>query len=186
MRCLLTTALFVLAVPAFGQENEAEKLYRAMEKKVQPAKSLKVVWETEVLEGGKGGKSEKVKGVGHLAEGNKTRFEIEGTFTGIAMKSLLVSDGKQMIVKQTVDGKKEEPNGGPRATPASLNINAAAILTRASALQSSSWIGFGDPGAFDAIDKKLPASAFKLGPKERIGERETQVVEFIVEMGPDE
>src|SRR6266852_5239526 len=43
MRWILATVLFLSTLPVQAQENEAEKLFRAMEKKICSAKSLKVV-----------------------------------------------------------------------------------------------------------------------------------------------
>ena len=45
MRWIFLVPGLLLAAPAAAQENEAEKLFRTMEKKVRAAKSLEVVFE---------------------------------------------------------------------------------------------------------------------------------------------
>jgi hypothetical protein len=76
MRWLVAAAMVLMAAPAYGQDNEAEKLYRAMEKKVREAKSIRVIWNAEFDFGIV--KGETIKGVSQLADGNKLRIEFEG------------------------------------------------------------------------------------------------------------
>jgi hypothetical protein len=53
MRCFFSVSLMLFAVPAVAQDNEAERLYRAMEKKLTAAKTLEIELHGEVPAGDK-------------------------------------------------------------------------------------------------------------------------------------
>ena len=55
MRTLAIVTVLLAAGPAFGQ-NEAEKLYQAMEKKIASAKTIEAVYEAEMAGEGKAAK----------------------------------------------------------------------------------------------------------------------------------
>src|SRR5215510_14285294 len=99
MRWLLTAVALLIVTPVYAQENEAEKLFRAMEKKLTSAKSLKVA---STADFDLGGQVIKFKGSTQQAEGNKARIEFEGEAFGMAFKMTLISDGMQMA--QTLPG----------------------------------------------------------------------------------
>jgi outer membrane lipoprotein-sorting protein len=173
MRWLLATALLMVAAPAYAQENEAEKLFRAMEKKITSAKSLKVASEADF---DLGGQVIKFKGSSQQAEGNKARVEFEGEIFGTAFKMSLVSDGAKML--------QSLPPGLPGAaapevkkTPDNLNKMLAGVTARAGVMAASGVMEKDDPAQFD-IDKKAPVSDFKMGPKEKVGNVDTQVIEY--------
>jgi len=157
------------------QKNEAENLYRAMEKKIRDAKSLKVVFE---VEGGKDAKAMKVKGMGHLSAGNKGRFEAEVNAGGKVQKLLIVSDGKQLIARDT-----ENPALLPRPTPGRFDSDARAMVTRMGALMAAALFNLGDP-PFESkdLDKAVSVSDFKLDGNEQIGKREARILEYAIEM----
>jgi outer membrane lipoprotein-sorting protein len=91
MRYVLFVLLFLPLPPAaLAQENDAEKLYRGMEKKLLAAKAFEVTFDYQVEKGKAKGEllvtrenKVRMKIVGHFAEKPKARFE-------------LVSDGKQV------------------------------------------------------------------------------------------
>jgi len=91
MRFVTFVALLFVAVPAYGQDNDAEKLYRTMEKKVRSAKAIHVVMEGEFSGEGKKGKFSMTL---DAAEGNMVRMEMNGAFDGTDVKVVSVSDGK--------------------------------------------------------------------------------------------
>src|SRR5690349_2582740 len=92
MRQLLTLALLALAAwPAAAQENDAEKLYRAMEKKVRAAKTLQLHFDATIT--GADAKKSNVKGTLVLGEGDKFRAESEGKLFGEESRFTVVSDG---------------------------------------------------------------------------------------------
>jgi RNA polymerase sigma factor (sigma-70 family) len=169
-----TAEKFIVA--AQKQENEAEKLFRAMEKKLVNAKSLKVTWD---LQGEFGGGDEpgepipiKFKGVCNIAAGDKARAECDGDLAGKAHKILVVSDGVDLAERQTDEARER-----PKATPEGFNKNGSAVLARVGAFMTTCWLGHGD-----ATEEKLPVSDFKFGAKETVGKTETQVIEYSVSL----
>src|SRR5437016_4324735 len=95
MRWLLTLALLaVTAWPAAAQENDAEKLFREMEKKVRAARTLQLRFDASIT--GADAKKGNVKGTLILGEGDKLRAEAEGNLFGEESKFTQVSDGTDM------------------------------------------------------------------------------------------
>src|ERR1700678_3512610 len=116
MRWLLTFALLVLAAwPAAAQENEAEKLFRAMEKKLLAAKTLQIRFDSSVTIPPQTGS---LKGTLMLGEGDKFRLEFGGEPFGVEGKTTVVSDGTTMSIKDT--GEKEKTNKAPKALGANV------------------------------------------------------------------
>src|SRR4051812_12873461 len=92
MRWLLTLALLALvAWPAAAQENEAEKLFRALEQKVRTAKTLQLHFNAVIT--GADAKKWNTKGSMILGEGDKFRAEYESKRFGQEFKFTDVSDG---------------------------------------------------------------------------------------------
>jgi hypothetical protein len=85
---MLFPMVVILALHA--EPNEAEKLFRDMEKKVTSAKSLECEFEAK-MEGGP--KMLGVKGTLALAEGNKCLLDIKGEEGGEAHTARMTSDG---------------------------------------------------------------------------------------------
>jgi outer membrane lipoprotein-sorting protein len=182
MRWTTLAALLLLAAPAYGQENDAEKLYRAMEKKIETAKSVHLVFETQLA--GEAGKGE-FKGNLHVAEGFKVRFEIDGKIVGNALKLLIISDGKLTYSKmndkaETNDNStnKEESEKWEKGLGLTARVGLVSSLFQVGTFQKK-----GDPKRDPHIDKLLPVNDFKLGAKEKIGAQETQVVHYTVKLG---
>jgi hypothetical protein len=76
---------------ALGQDsNEAEKLFRAAEKKLAEADSLYITASGDIKYGKEVGKFE---GVVMLAKGNKSRVDVTGELAGKPKKMLMGSDG---------------------------------------------------------------------------------------------
>src|SRR5437867_4783447 len=100
MRTLALLTVRLAAGPAFGQ-NEAEKLYQAMEKKIASAKTIELVFEADM---GSEGKTGKFKGKIYLGEDAKGHLNMEGSADGKDMKLLMISDGKTNYV-QGPEGK---------------------------------------------------------------------------------
>src|SRR5690242_15316271 len=97
MRWMTAVALVLVAAPAYGQENDAEKLYRAMEKKIRSAKTMHSVFDGQMT-GGEGKKGV-LKGEVRLAEGEKAHLVLAGDFAGKSMKMTFISDGKKAYSK---------------------------------------------------------------------------------------
>jgi outer membrane lipoprotein-sorting protein len=98
------TALALLAVtawPAVAQDNEAEKLFRAMEQKVRSAQTLRLRFDLSVA--GALGTKGNVKGTLVLGEGDKYRVEMEGKVFGQAVRGTEVSDGTRTAYRDAAD-----------------------------------------------------------------------------------
>src|SRR5262249_3703481 len=157
-------------LPALAQEgNEAEKLFRTFEKKLAEAKAVRLA-----LEGTATGIEDvpgviKYKGTMVIAEGNKARFDMEVEMKGKKQKSRIVSDGTKML------GQLFEGDGPPRNTPKKFFEETIAFFKHggpvAGHVFSSEAEGVRSVATFKA-------SAFKLGTKEKIGKRQTQVIEY--------
>ena len=167
-----------LPVPPPDQENEAEKLYRAMEKKIVTAKTLKAVFD---LEGVNPGEIQKGRGSAFFGSANRVRFEFAlGKQGAKADTMLLMSDGRQISIRKAADGAEMT---GPLKTPAWLNEELPLVLAR--------FGGFGVVASFphlaaqdqkSEIDKAFSATGFKLLPKEKIGSHEAHTIEYTINL----
>ena len=97
--------LLALVLGFHAEPNEAEALFRDMEKKVTSAKSLECTFEGK-MEGEK--KSMSLKGGLAVAEGNKSYMVLQSDFEGKSHSFTTVCDGKEMhsIIDGTI-GKAE-------------------------------------------------------------------------------
>ena len=96
MRWLLTLVLVgVASWSGAAEPNEAEKLFRDMEKKVAAAKTLECVFETKV--DGDLRAQMSLKGSVTLGEGDKCYAEVSGEGSGKAFKGSFTSDGMKML-----------------------------------------------------------------------------------------
>jgi hypothetical protein len=155
-----------------AQDSGAEKLYRAMEKRVRAAKSLQVALDGEV-------DSQAIKGTVkatiYATQGNKSRMEIDFDIDGKADKLLFLTDGKARYTKQGDKGtldpnpKRAEQEGKlVPGTIARIGITGAIMMGRATA---------GEEKEVD-LDKDAPVTNFKLGAKEMVGDKTAQVVTY--------
>jgi outer membrane lipoprotein-sorting protein len=182
MRWLLLPALLLVAAPAHGQQNEAEKLFRAMEKKIRSAKSLQLTFAGELT-----GDGVKVtfKGTAYLAAGDKLRLEADNNLLGKDEKMLLISDGTSMYAKagDKVDPKPQPPEPGLYEKASSMIPRLG--MTGAFYLFVEFSASTDPPKKKEAfvIETKLPVKDFKLGPKEKVGQRDAQVVEYTIDLG---
>jgi outer membrane lipoprotein-sorting protein len=167
MRWTVALTVLVLTAPAFGQQSDAEKLYRGMEKLVRDAKSIKMAFE---IDAAIDKNTNKMRGVVTVAEGNKARLEVNGTDNGKAQNMTLIADGKVAHYKGS-----EKPKGESKPVEGNLSQTRPQILARGGVF-ATFQIGPATE-AFD-IDKVLSISDFKLGKKEKVGVREAQVVEY--------
>jgi outer membrane lipoprotein-sorting protein len=170
MRYLSLLTLLLSAVPALAQENDAEKLYRAMEKKIRDCQTLRFSFTGEAIADGK--KIVALKGTVQVAEGNKGRIESDFAAAGKSLKLLVISDGQNKYTKEG-DQARTEPvdrkdSAVPLAMMARFGLTAAVVLARPEGKVKEE---------FD-IDKELPVKNFKFSVKEKVGKRQAQVVVF--------
>ncbi len=172
MRTFSLLFLLVLLPQANAQGNDAEKLFREMEKKIRSAKSMHFIFEVEQWDAGKGVKDGKGKGTFDL-DGDKFRMEREFG----PLKQLSISDGKSVYSNFT--GKAQT---FPRQNSSS-NEKSLQLLAHGGPMLFFSTTFFGPAQKFN--DNFLKIKDFKLGAKEKIGERDTQMVEYVGEIGPE-
>lgn len=153
---------------ATAQEpNEAEKLFRRMEKKLLEA-------ETFALQGESEWKVEKaayrIKWNVLWAKGHKFNYSIKSVGELIAPDVEGVSDGRD--VRVTSGGKTED-----RKVSGELGANVAGTLARAGFVASLPVALEGDRPDH-SLDKRYALSGFELGKKEKVGERDAQAIRF--------
>jgi outer membrane lipoprotein-sorting protein len=180
MRWFSLLAVLTVATPAYGQKNEAEQLHRAMEKKIRSAKSLQLAFKGEMA-----GDGMKItcKGTVKMAVGNKFRLEIDADIMGKAEKMLFVSDGKSTYAKMgdKVDPKTEAPEPGMYDKVTGLIARLGMIGSFFLYFEVNSSTDQAKKEPFD-LDKKVPIKNFKLGPNVKVGKRDAQVVEYVIEL----
>jgi len=164
MRCLALLVLILAAAPAGAEEADAEKRYRAMEKKILAAKTLAVEFNSEMAVDGM---KFTVKGTIDIAAGNKTRLNLESEVFQLGGKMLVVTSGDSKYAKvgEIVFQEGPFPPKGEVLIPliAQFSATHAALETKAAAAD---------------LEKELPLKNFKLGAKEMVGEQEAQVVQY--------
>ncbi len=163
MRWLALFVLILAAAPARAEEGEAEKLYRAMEKKIRASKSLVVEFNSQHTVD-----DEKftVKGTIHIAAGNKTRLDLESELIELGGKNLIVTNGKSKYAK--VGNMVFDEGPFPPETEILL-----ALIARFGASHGA----MEQKIATADLDKGFPVKNFRLGVKEMVGKREAQVVQ---------
>jgi hypothetical protein len=177
MRLFFVICILAVAGPALGQDAEAEKLFRAMEKKIKSAKALSVV-SKDVIGGIHA--SETAVTV-QFAAGNKARVEAKYR-SGIngQHEILLVSDGKQAFATAKRLPTNERfmplwPLFDPKLTPTPPRLNEviASLLTRDGITNYGQIYGL-VTGGFG----NFRVSGFKLGPKVKDKKRNCQWIEY--------
>jgi outer membrane lipoprotein-sorting protein len=166
MRWLALLVLILAAAPARAQESEAEKLYRAMEKKILAAKSLALEFNSQNTVDDK---KFTVKGTIYVAAGNKTRLELESELFGLG-KTLIVTNGESRYAK--VGALVFDKGPFPPKGEVLLALIARFGATNAAMEKKIATADLG---------KDWPVKNFKLGVKEMVGKREAQVVQYQIQ-----
>lgn len=160
-------ALVAIALVLPQEKNEAEELFKKMEGKLANAKTIQLKLSGEM-------QPMKLALTGELLfdEAGKMRMELEGKSGPDLLKALMLSDGKNLRLESS---DKKDPKSFE--VPETLGKLARACFARA-----------GFVGTLDALDNdrdvKLEPDAqfapkgFKLGAKEKVGEREAQAVDY--------
>jgi outer membrane lipoprotein-sorting protein len=148
---------------ALGQDsNEAEKLFRAAEKKLAEADSLHITATGAIKYGKEAGKFE---GVVLLAKGNKSRVDVTGELAGKPKKMVMGSDGAKVKVN---DSKLHDTAKG-------ANLMLCGSVCRAG--------GLGVVLAYErhfkgAIDDWLTVSEFSLRKNQKVGDRPADLINY--------
>lgn len=162
----MQATFLVLLLPVLTQNNnEAEKLFNKMEKQIQEAKTLRVLYRASCnIQGPKDKDTTSVKGMIALAPGNKTRLEMGNIDAGDSDKGTLASDG----------GSVEPVGLGidiPKAAPANFHQGMRNAVTRYGLTTGIMAMALKD-------DLKPQLSDFQLGKKEVLDGREAQIVTY--------
>ena len=165
---MLVPLVLVLTLHAADQ-NDAEKQFRQMEMKLRNAKTLECTFETK-LEGGP--EKGEIKGEVTLGEGNKNLFEMSGEIGGKRGKTTIVSNGVKLVIVET-DKPKQTNDVGK-----SHNDIFRASLARTGLLVPLFFVMSTKPPKDFKIDDDYKVSDFKLGKKEKVGDKEAQVIEY--------
>jgi outer membrane lipoprotein-sorting protein len=171
MRLLLLPVVLL----AFAEDGkEAEKLFRAAEKKLLDADTVQMSF-TATATHDKG----KLEGKGTvlLARGNKARLEMKGTFLGKSGSLLMICDGTRQKTESAEAGK--EGKGMVRDAPKDFTTRLTKATTRIGILPSFFLVRAQAEGEKDPdVEDVMKVSDFSLGKKEKVGERQAQIVEY--------
>jgi outer membrane lipoprotein-sorting protein len=172
----LLAAALVPAVQA--QENEAEKLFREMEKKVTSAKAVRVASDDKVHVPGI-----RQKWMLVFAEGNKCRLAGTVESQGKAVKVFTISDGAKLLSTERgtpmlVRPKEDAPKDLTNMLQGSISRCGMSVQFFAFGKRLH-WLTEldGKKQGFK-IDEDFKVTDFALGDKEKVGEHEAQVVRY--------
>ena len=186
MRCLLTFALLAtVAWPAAAQENQAEKLFRDLEKKVKAANAVQinVVIEIRAIKGNKD-KVSKANGFLLWTKDIKVQMKIRGENVGMEM----VSNGKQLTLASD-EGMLSDEAPKPMPAPKYLHDLLSTLCSRAGVTAGSVMVRFAPGPQFDLVLLKLGefdpemlkwgVSDFKAGAAAKVGERDAKAISYV-------
>ena len=185
MRQITLTVIAVLCAATLSaadnqdeQGKDAEQLFRRMEAKMHAAKTVSLSFDSSVVSESLPIKGSKLKGTVFIADGKKARLEMSGGKTGgEPFKGLLISDGTQMVQNH---GK---PQPAPKVCPSNLitEIARSGFFITIMPLPPEP---FTNPD-FD-LKEGFSVSGFTLSKKEKLGERETQRVDYVLSVKGNE
>src|SRR5262245_26129071 len=178
-------ALSALLLPAslslsLAQDNDAEKLFREMEKKIKAAKAFEVTFSYQV-------ENRKTQGELLLTNDNKARLKINGAVGDKRnAKFELVADGKQLKTKGAKlfiasNGQSGVELGGESRWETPKNFH---DLLSATVSRGGMWFSLLVMPYFQANDEldpdrmKMRVYDFKLVAAEKVGEREAKVIRY--------
>jgi outer membrane lipoprotein-sorting protein len=172
MRWINLATVLLLAAPGAAQENEAEKLFRAMEKKIRAARSLEIVFEADATDPTPGAAN--FKGQALFGEGNRFRIEVKVSYEGKKTGGMIASDGKTLYQKDDEAPAKTQPAHAEDAERLRAFVGRGGILA---GLGSFADLATTEPKKDFDLEKTWALTDFKLGAKDKIGAREAQIVE---------
>jgi outer membrane lipoprotein-sorting protein len=187
MRYVLSVLAWSFLLPvALAQDNEAEKLFRDMEKKIRAAKSFEITFDYQVED--LAGTKRSSKGTLLLTKDNKAGLKVSGYFEGKRDAPLeLVSDGTKLKTKGAKfvvasNGVPGVEKGGQseQETPKNFSVQLGALVSRSGVWFSLYVMPYLLRDGIDPDDEgsKVNAYGFKLGAAEKVGEREAKVVRY--------
>jgi outer membrane lipoprotein-sorting protein len=172
---LLALPAALLTAAAAQDGDEAEKRFRAMEQRLNKARTVQLAFRVDA---DLGGEKAKLSGTLALAAGNKARLRVKGAVLGTNVDAELVSDGARMrAIDQLSALRLEEP------APKHLNEIMTAALSRSGLFLNLDL--FSKQLDHKDGDQLKPAELFavsdlKLGRKENLMGREAQILTYAV------
>jgi outer membrane lipoprotein-sorting protein len=166
-------ALLAALLPALaGGGNDAEKLFREVEKKIAEAKSLRVASDIDVKAKREGGT---LKSSLALAQGNKFRMTMKGKGGGKELEMEAVSDGNKFHARMSPpdDSKQEE-------VPKNLHTLVSRAISRTGPVGAFVIIRLIAPGASRELDpeKLFKVRDFKMGEAAKVNGRDAKVLHY--------
>jgi outer membrane lipoprotein-sorting protein len=175
MRYALSVLLLAaLLPPAPAQVNEAEKLFRDMEKKIQTAQAFQLAVEVDMRDPG-AKEARKFKSSLLLTRDNKARLKISGDFGegGPGSRSELVSDGKQVKMTDGIRTNKKDVR-----TPKKFHAALSTTVSRGGVWFSLMGLSYMLTEEFDAEDARMEVWDFKAAAAEKIDGRDARVISY--------
>jgi outer membrane lipoprotein-sorting protein len=170
MSLMMTAVLLAAALLAPQEKNEAEEHFKKVEEKLLKAKSMQVkVTGTAPMGAGQMTFDSTLL----IDDGNRARADSELKTPMGAMKFTTLSSGSQLWSQKEGETRTAD-------TPKTLTADLVRGFARAGGLFSAGWLdAMSEKNAPNAKRQKIPEIAdFKLGKKEKVGEREAQAIDF--------
>lgn len=165
----------LLALPVSAPDkNEAEHLFQKMEANLEKAKTLDLSFETTYGEGNLRS-GQRLKGTLAATSENKLRLQVNGGKAN-ATVHLRISDGARAILKVEFD----DPPPKLGKTPKNLTANYLNVVARSGVLPALLPHGYAYANEGGDYKVMFPVSGFKLGNKEKVGEREAQRLNYVL------
>ena len=160
-------ALVAVALLLPQEKNEAEALFKKMEEKIAKSKTFQLKFSGEL-------QPAKMAVTGHLLsdEGNRMRLDLEGKVEGQTHTATMISDGKKLRFKSS-----DKPEPKVLDVPETFGPLSRACISRGGFFGMLDSLDNEEGLKAKADDHFLP-SAFKLGAKEKVGDREAQAVDY--------
>jgi outer membrane lipoprotein-sorting protein len=195
MRYVLSVLLLhTLVTGSPAQDNEAERLFRAMENKIKSAKAIQVSADIELraIKGREddskiGNGVSKAKGTLLLTKDNQARLTIRNEYLGI----MLISGGKQL---KLLSDQSDLDEAEARPTPNHLHNLVSTLVRRVGLTGGSMIVKFAPGPQFEPVflkpaepgEKDLDADkvegwgvdGFKAGADTQVGGRDAKVVNY--------
>jgi outer membrane lipoprotein-sorting protein len=171
---MVSLLALALTAPFVAQDDDALLACRALEKRINEAKSLRItVGMTIELENQRGERKRgELSGSVWLAEGNKARIDLSGKAPGDKdMQFKMISDGHRMLAR--VKGQPDRP---PHEAPKDIGEIIRGTISRAGIFAG---VFYGVPEKEEPkLDDLYQISDFKLGARQKSGSREILIIDY--------
>jgi outer membrane lipoprotein-sorting protein len=164
------SVLIAVALMVPQETNEAEKLFKKMEEKIAKAATIRVK-----MAGALEAMKLTLTGDLLMGEGARMRVDLEGKLQEQVMKAGLICDGKRLRLESS-----DKPDAKFFDVPEKMGEPARSSLARGG-LQGVLDSFDSEEGVKATANDLFAVSAFTMGAKEKVGEREGQAVNYKLE-----